>query len=134
MFIISLYLFQKRFNLKNVSKTVGKFQLMPLPKNSKFHIGFDLLPGITKMVAPGLSLRMKVEFCTDSLEDEQEHLNILVDGGMKVSVTLLAYREAPQLKGMYFMCIIYTYTVYGCINNKLRNKIIKTKDNNSTYE
>ncbi|PSN30854.1 hypothetical protein C0J52_16136 [Blattella germanica] len=90
--------YEKCFKLKNVSNMVGRFDLVPLPVNSKFLIEWELLPGKNKMVAPGLSVTVKVLFCTDSLEDKKEQLFIPVLGGRPVTVTLLAYREAPQLR------------------------------------
>ncbi|KAJ4445420.1 hypothetical protein ANN_07225 [Periplaneta americana] len=90
--------YEKYITLKNVSKAVGRFNIVPLHRHSKFKISWNLLPGHTRMVAPGMSVRLKIQFCSESMDDEREQLIITVQEGKLLLITLTAFKQAPQLR------------------------------------
>ncbi|XP_069683612.1 deleted in lung and esophageal cancer protein 1-like isoform X2 [Periplaneta americana] len=50
------------------------------------------------MVAPGMSVRLKIQFCSESMDDEREQLIITVQEGKLLLITLTAFKQAPQLR------------------------------------
>ncbi|XP_043273325.1 uncharacterized protein [Venturia canescens] len=99
--------YRKSIVIKNVSKKVAKFQLVPLTARTKFSINLQSRSGDRENLAPGIRLRLLVTFSSDDSDDYEERVVVRVQSGKDAVIYLRAHRESPILRGTSYRLMIY---------------------------
>ena len=88
--------------MKNVSSYPGIFHIYQPEKRDVFKVEWKVpANGRQNLLVPGMSLHLKLYFNCQSLDDIEDSLIILVEGGQKSVIKISANREVPILKSKY---------------------------------
>ncbi|XP_024941089.1 uncharacterized protein LOC107267982 [Cephus cinctus] len=90
--------YQKCVLLKNVGSNIAKFQIQQLD-NPRFSITQKTTNGDRQNIAPGMNIKIGINFCTDNPEDIEEHLMINVQHARSLIIKIVGYRDPPKLTG-----------------------------------